>query len=57
MRLRADHEGHMINFRNRDARLDSWTLPLTDPSQRLRTYGRIRPMDEKPGFFRRLLQR
>jgi hypothetical protein len=25
-----------------------------DPSERFRTYGPIRPMDEKPGLFRRL---
>lgn len=48
----------MASFTYSSSRPDNWTCPrpYSDPSQRLRKYGRIRPMEE-PGFWQRLLLR
>jgi hypothetical protein len=49
----------MSSLTFRSSRPDSWTAPrpYTDPNMRLMKYGKIRPMDEERGFFRRLFFR
>lgn len=48
----------MSTYTVRSSRPDPWMQPRphSDPSLRLRKYGRIQPM-EKPGFFARLFNR
>ena len=49
----------MSSERHNSSRADSWLAPrpYSDPSLRLRKYGRIRSMDEEPGLLRRLFSR
>lgn len=48
-------------MRSGDGHGRPYTLPtarvVQDPSMRLKIHGRIKPMDDRPGFFQRLFRR